>query len=448
MYRSTTIARPEWAPFGWSTVAPTCLPCASRQTSRTRPPTTPTERSPPATPSDELDILIWLITQAPPDDDTATAAAALAWFYAGAKRSIGPPVWSNWALGYQPIGPLSPESWDSLAPFGLSHPVGLRTGRSDLDTAERRVAALHRRVLELAGPWQLTAHPDRGGFRLAGAAGPIGGQQVTITITAPGSAPTTSLVLTGADGYAAALVDPSAMADGATIDASLNAPGPHREWDGDGSVQRMITSTQVHLTARFEVAPAPRHVTVSKHSTDPTIGVADGVFALTDANGIEVERVVTDGNGRAWFAPIDPALHPQPYTVSEVEPPPGLAANATAVIVSDASTDAERPTVTEFTNEPLTAELVVRKELSAPVGPDDKSGFGFSIVRTQDGRSVEVSSDSTGTTSSGRPCRSGPTRSVRPSCRGGPRPLWTAAVRRSRSTSRRSASMLESRCPT
>lgn len=350
------------------------------------------------TPSHELDTLIWLISQAPPNDDTATAAAALAWFYAGAERTIGEPVWSNWALDYQPIGPLSPESWDNLAPFALSHPVGVRSGGADLDAVEHRIAALHRQVLGLAGPWQLTAVPDRTAFRLVGSVAPIGGRTVTITVTSPGADPSISRVLTDVDGYAAVAFDHTAHPDGATIHAAVGAPGAHREWDGEGAVQRMITATEVRLTAGFEVAPAARHMAVQKHSADPTIGVADGVFALVDARATEVERVVTDSGGRAGFAPIDPVLHPAPYTVHEIEPPPGLARSAPDVTVSDASTLADQPTIAEFTDDPLTIPLSVRKDLSSPVGPADRSGFGFSIVRAQDGRAVEVSTGPDGVT--------------------------------------------------
>jgi hypothetical protein len=350
------------------------------------------------TPSNELDTLIWLVSQIAPDDDTATAAAALAWFYAGAERSIGEPVWSNWALDYQPIGPVSPEPWDALAPFGMSHPVGLRTGRDDLEVVERRVAAVHRPVLAWGGPWQLSAHPDLGRFRLVGSAGPIGGQPMTITVAPTGSDPFSAQVVTDVDGFADVALDPAGLPDGAVVHASLGAPGPHREWDGEGAVQRMITATVTPLAASFEVSPLTRHITVAKRSTDPTIGVAGGMFALIDARGSEVERIVTDSDGRATFAPIDPALHPVPYTVHEVEPPPGLARTAPDVVVSDASTVVEHPTIAEFTDKPLEVPVAIRKELSVPVGPDDRTGFAFSIVRAQDGRAVEVASGPSGTT--------------------------------------------------
>src|SRR3954468_21136044 len=108
--------------------------------------------------SAELDALIWLLGDgASLDVDTATAAAAVAWFDAGAQRNIGVPVWADGTRAFEGITPSSPEPWNALSKFGLSHPVGLRSGVTDLDAAERRVFELYQQAAALAGPWTLTA---------------------------------------------------------------------------------------------------------------------------------------------------------------------------------------------------------------------------------------------------------------------------------------------------
>ena len=334
--------------------------------------------------SAHLDALIWLIERSPLDDDTATAAAALAWQYAGAERPGGIPVWGDGTRSFAPIGPLDPEPWDALAAFSLEHPIGLRAGTTDLDAAERRVADLHRRVEAIRGPWQLDVDDTSQQFVLLGHNGPIAGQSIRITATTPGAAPVEYEVVTDEHGHPA--VEVTGYRDGATLTAIVDAPGPHREWDGAGEVQRMVTATTISLQAELVIAPLPRHVRVLKRSTDPTIGVAGGIFALRDAVGSEIARATSDANGWADFAPTDPTRHPLPYSVAELAAPPALRRSNVEHTVVDASTDSNDPTVVQFDNDPATVEIVVEKQLSNPAaGGSDRSDFVFEVVRSQDG---------------------------------------------------------------
>ena len=356
-------------------------------------------RVPSSVSSNHLDALIWLIERSPIDDDTAIAAAALAWYYAEALRAPGLPVWADGTNGFAPIGPLAPESWEALTMFSLAHPIGLRAGGSELDLAERRVAELHRQVVAASGPWQLSVDSESHQFVLLGGAGPIVGRPVSIMVTAPGAAPETFETVTGDQGSTdVALAD---YADGATVRATVSAPGPHREWDGTSAVQRMITATSIELEAEFVVPPLPRHVLVLKHSSDPTIGVADGTFAVLDAAGIEIERSESDDEGHATFDAIDPVSHPAPYTISEVEAPPALVRSVHDVSIGQASTDPLHPTTVEFTNDPMTVPVAVRKQLSVPAaGPADRSEFVFEIIRQQDGWTDWLITGPDGTTES------------------------------------------------
>ncbi len=348
--------------------------------------TTPDAYAPVAsrTDSGELDTLIWLLGRTPVDDDTAIAAAALAWFYADAHRDIGVPVWGDGSRSFERIGPNEPEPWGALAPLSLDHPVGLRAGGVDLDSAERRVAELHRQVQSMSGPWVISPDTEAGRFQLTGSAGPIPGQPVTISVATPGSAPDVVQIVTDSEGGVA--VELPDLSDGATVSATVSAPGPRQEWDGDGPVQRMITATTSELTAGFEIPPMPRHVHVLKHSTDSTISVGGGIFAITDSSGVEIERSTSDATGVAVFSPIEPVVNPAPYTVREVAAPAALLRSASDVIVDDASTDPEHPTIVEMSNDPVLIPVIVHKELSTPAaGPSDRSGFEFSVVRRQDG---------------------------------------------------------------
>jgi hypothetical protein len=348
--------------------------------------------------SPELDALLWWLDRQPPvDDDTAIAAAALAWYYAGAVRTIGPPVWSDGHRNFAPIGPLSPEPWDALPRFSMSHMIGLVAGGAHLDAAERRVAELHRLATKLAGPWKLTSDAANHSFRLTGRNGPIAGRLVSVTIESTGSAAISRTTTTDTDGVAS--VDLPRTTDGATVRAVVAAPGTHREWDGTGAIQRMATPTSTAVEAAFSIAPLARHVRVVKRSTDPTIGVAGARFELRDATGRVVDSATSDASGRADFAPIDPATSPPPYEVAETNAPPGLVTDTTPQPITDASTRASDPTLIEVVNEPATVAVQVRKRLSIPdVGPRDLSGFRFVATRREDGTDHDLETRSDGST--------------------------------------------------
>ena len=196
--------------------------------------------------SPELDALLWMLGDgAALDADTATAAAALAWYYADAQRNIGVPVWADGTRAFARITPASPEPWDALARFSLAHPIGLRSGTTDLDGAERRVVELYRQAAALAGPWTLIADAAGHRVRLTGAqrrdrrprgrrsrrrprrrAGERDGDDRRRRLGDADRSPTC----------------PTAR----TVTATVAAPGVHREWDGAPGVQRMVTATDRH----------------------------------------------------------------------------------------------------------------------------------------------------------------------------------------------------------
>ncbi|MEZ5296024.1 MAG: SpaA isopeptide-forming pilin-related protein [Ilumatobacteraceae bacterium] len=341
----------------------------------------------PMVTSPNLDALLWWLDQlGHVDDDTAVAASALAWYYAGARRSNGPPVWADGSRSFAPITPEAPEPWDALAPFSLSHPVGLIVPGTHLDAVERRVAELHRMVTTLSGTWtvEVVVAPDErtASARLLVDGLPLADRPLTIVVT--GATETEQTGRTGATGTF--VVDLPPDHDGLRIRASVSAPGPHREWDGDGPVQRLATPTSVEVTGEAVVAPPPGHVVVRKQSPDPTIGVEGATFQLRDATGDVVAAATSDTDGIATFPPVDRAAHPGPYTVVETAAPAGLVVSADAPTVDDLSTDPDAPTVVTITNEPATASLSIRKALDLDgVGPDDRSGFEFEIRRRTDG---------------------------------------------------------------
>lgn len=345
--------------------------------------------------SAELDSLVWLVSQMPMvDPDTGVAAAALAWFYSGAQRNIGVPVWADGNRDFAAMSPAEPERWDALAPYQLSHLIGLSAEGVDLDTAERRVFELYEASARLAGPWTLSQVNGR--FRLAGPAGGIGGHTVTVTVRDHTGSPTTTIdLVTDADGWVSPSV--AAMPSGGSVMATTTGPGVHREWDGSGDIQRLVTAVDMPVFAEYSVPAAPGHLLVVKQATDPTIAVSGATFALLDGNSAEFERVTTGTSGEARFAPVDPAAHGGPYIVREISAPPGLLRSAPDQSVPSLSADLDAPTTIIMTDAPRTVPIQIQKRLSVDdVGPPDKSGFDFVVVRLDDGLATRVVTDETG----------------------------------------------------
>jgi hypothetical protein len=345
--------------------------------------------------SAELDTLVWLIAGMPAiDSDTGVAAAALAWYFSGALRNIGVPVWTDGHRDFAPISPVDPERWDSLAAYDLSHLIGLRSEGVDLDTAERRVVELFDTITRLAGPWQLIDVDGR--FQLTGPAGAISGHSVRIEARDHTGAPTAATdLVTDANGW----VTPSltSMPSGGSIHASTTSPGTHREWDGPGEVQRLVTATERPLSVDRRVPAQPGHLLVVKQSADPTIAVAGAAFELLDANQALVEGVVTADDGRATFAPVDPSVHPAPYTIREVSAPAGLLVSAPNQTLTVLSVNASEPTTAVMTDAPRTVPIEVIKGFSIEgIGPEDRSGFEFDLVRRSDGLTTRLVTDATG----------------------------------------------------
>lgn len=350
--------------------------------------------------SPELDVLLWLLGSGTGlDADTATGAAALAWYYGGAKRNIGVPVWADGSKAFAPVTPTSPEAWNALARFSLAHPVGLRSGVTDIDGAERRVFELHQQARALAGPWSLTADPAGRRVRLTGAAGAIAGRDVTFTIAAPGTAESSTTATTDAGGWATPTLPD--LADGGTISATVSAPGVHREWDGAPGVQRMVTAITTTVSTTFAIAPVPRFVTVRKTSSDPAFTVDGAEFALLGANGV-IANATTGTDGMASFPPVDPATAPGPYAVRELTPPPGLLASPSDTPVPAPSHDRAHPTVVEIADEPARVPVRIRKLFSEPIDAADLSGFVFTVRRTDGGLDDQVVTDVDGLTDTAR----------------------------------------------
>ena len=349
--------------------------------------------------SARLDALLWWLDRQPSiDDDTAVAASALAWFYADARRSIGPPVWSDGTRAFTPITPETPEPWDALAPFSMSHPIGLAVPGAHLDAAERRVAELHRIATRLSGAWQLDVVADGGTAhtRLSVGGAPLAGQPIDMVVEPVGGTAITRTVVTNDDGRASMSVPTSS--EGYTVRATTAAPGPHREWDGAGAVQRLATPTTRTVAGSASRGPDEGHLVVRKRSTDPTIGVEGAEFDLIDADGAVVATARTDIDGLARFTDIDRAAHPAPYSIVETSAPAGLVASPEPVVVERLGVDPADPPVVEITNEPATGVVLIHKVLDVDaVGPRDRSGFEFTLRRRTDGTEHRVVTDPAGT---------------------------------------------------
>lgn len=355
--------------------------------------------------SPQLDYLLWKFgwpgteeyTELGNDRDTATALAAVAWYYSGASRRHGGPVWANPADGFSPVSPVAPHRWDDLPAYTTGFPIGMRSGVHHLDGAERRVYELFVEAEERRGPWTMSEiHRDDGRAHVAirGPAGPIahvGGVRFVVR-TPDGAIVSNSVVSTDGDGSAS--VDLAGLPSGGSIEVSMYAPGVHQEWDGPGDVQRMATATNTSLHRSTIVPPQPVHIQVDKHTSDPAFEVAGATFALVDSRRRTVTTATSDPDGSARFEPIDPAVHPGPYIVRELVAPDGLSPSIEDHAVPDpASIDRERPSVVIVTNDPIPHRLVVRKRLSdSHMTPPDLSGFVFEIERLADDRSFGAAS--------------------------------------------------------
>jgi T-Q ester bond containing domain len=158
-------------------------------------------------------------------------------------------------------------------------------------------------------------------------------------------------------------------------------------YSGSG-VQGNVTwgAGYVSATGCDQHVEADRYIRLAKHSTDPVMAVAGGLFQLIDGNDAVVAQGVTNVDGVVDFPPITPQANPAPYSIREVTAPPGLEPlDEDVPIPPPYSTDLNAPTVVDIDNVPKNEFLVVRKALSDPdAGPDDLSGFEFSVTRVAD----------------------------------------------------------------
>jgi hypothetical protein len=350
--------------------------------------------------SPQLDYLLWKFglpghpdhVALAGDHDTATALAALAWYYAGATRRGGGLVWADWARGFAAITPDSPHSWSALPRFSLSHPVGLRANGVDLDAAERRLHELFREAEARRGPWTMTPVRIAGSMAsvtVAGPGGPIANLRGVHVVARDSAGHVVARRTISTDRHGAAETSVPALPDGGTLVVSASSPGLHQEWDGDGSIQRMSTATSQQLERTVPIAPTPIHLRVVKQSSDPTFAVEGARFAVIDSNGAVASAASTGADGVATFTAVDPAVHPGPYRLREITAPAGLSTQPDDLHVAPPySRDPARPTEVTVVNHPTLRHMRVRKVLSNPsVGPKDLSGFEFSVTREIDGRS-------------------------------------------------------------
>lgn len=352
--------------------------------------------------SPQLDYLLWRygwpgtaehvdLRNPGPDHDTATALGALAWYYAGAQRRQGGSVWANHATGFSPLSPVHPHRWDALPGFGAGFPVGLRSGGTDLDGAERRVLELFLEAESRQGPWvmsPISRSGDHVTVTVTGPAGPIRSVDGVRFVVRDHRGTVIANDVTRTDGNGTAAVRVGTMPDGGSVAVSMFAPGVHQEWDGDGDVQRMSTATGRRLDRSLTLPPLPHHVHVEKRSSDPLFGVEGARFELIDADDRTIGSATTDATGTARFDPVDPAAHRRPYSIRETRAPDGLRPHDADVVVDAPSADPQRPTVVVIDNAPVEHGLRVRKALSDPrVGPPDRSGFEFEVTRLDDQRS-------------------------------------------------------------
>ncbi|HWL42633.1 MAG TPA: hypothetical protein VNQ73_06800 [Ilumatobacter sp.] len=292
--------------------------------------------------SDELDVLLWWVGRHTPlDADTATAAAALAWYYTDAQRRGGGAVWADSARGWAPIGPLSPHPWDGPLPrYGLSFPVGLRSGTADLDAAEAKVAALHRGVQNLRGAWRIVW--DTGAFVVTVAGQPIAGQPVQLTVLGPDGAELTHrTVLTDTAGRAAVGDVPA----GGTARGAIDTPGVHREWDGP-DIQRLATPGVAWLTAEFAAPTPTTSTTTTSTTTTTTIRPTQPTTTTTTTTTTTVPPTT------APPTTVPPTTVP-PTTVPETSPPttvpPTRVPPTTAPETTTSTTTTLPPTTTTTT---------------------------------------------------------------------------------------------------
>jgi hypothetical protein len=350
--------------------------------------------------SPQLDYLLWKYgfpghpehVALAGDHDTATALAALAWYYAGATRRGGGLVWADWTRSFAPITPISPHSWHALPRFSLAHPVGLRANGVDLDAAERRVHDLYREAEARRGPWTMSPIRVAGStasVTLTGPGGPIANLSGVHMMVRDASGHVVARRTIATDRQGVAQVSVPALPDGGTIVVSASSPGVHQEWDGDGSIQRMSTATGRKLERTVTVAPLPIHLRVVKQSSDPAFAVDGARFAVIDSSGAVAATASTGATGAATLAALDPSAHPGPYRIRELAAPAGLSKRPDDLHVAPPySRDPSRPTEVTVVNDPVLRQVRVRKALSDPaVGPGDLSGFEFSITRGIDGRS-------------------------------------------------------------
>ena len=154
---------------------------------------------------------------------------------------------------------------------------------------------------------------------------------------------------------------------------------------GQQSTGVYFAPANVTFHADASVAVAPRmNVRVVKSSADPYFSPAGATFELVDNGGAGgvIGTAVTDVNGVADFAGIDPTVVTPPLVLRESIAPAGLSPAADVVLPWPLSTDPANPTVVPVVDSVKNEQMIIRKVLSDPsVGPGDLSGFEFSVVR-------------------------------------------------------------------
>ena len=215
----------------------------------------------PATISAELDYLLWRYASSPdrlPTDEQAAAINALSWWYTGAQRRGGGPVWRDDTVEISVVG------------------LGRLTG------IEAAVSALQAEAAQRRGPWalgELAVTDGVASVRLTGPGGPIAGEPVTFTSTSGTAARAT----TDDTGRAAAEL---AGASG-TLQARADGPGSTAALAAPGSQRLVIAGPPMPIEMSLLLPPPPTTTTTlpptTTRATDHDHPAADHVDATEHA---------------------------------------------------------------------------------------------------------------------------------------------------------------------
>ena len=249
----------------------------------------------PATISAELDYLLWRYASSPerpPTDEQAAAINALSWWYTGAQRRGGGPVWRDDTVEISVVG------------------VGRLTG------IEAAVSALQGEAAQRRGPWalgELALTDGVASVRLAGPGGPIAGEPVTFTSTSGTAAHAT----TDDTGLAVAV-----LADAVgTVQARATGPGSTAALAAPGSQRLVVAGPPMAIEASLVVPPPPTTTTTTLPPTTTTT-TDDDDPATDDDDDLDHDNQHHHDTPHAAADHVDEHLDDVPRRVPSTTVPP------------------------------------------------------------------------------------------------------------------------------